>query len=129
MDFGATRSVVDTKQLNFILRYIGRKTIPRIHSQRLFRFGDVTVRSLGLIEVAQQTPAPRRPIPILLDIVSVDIPALLGLDVLDAECLYADNVTNRLVHRNVTSKEGMPLKYLDLWSVLFLDSIIICMHK
>ena len=117
MDIAAPRSVVGTKQLNFILNHIGRKTIPRIHTQRLFRFGDFTACSLGLIEVALQTPAPRHPIRILLDIVSVDIPALLGLDVLDAEYLYADNAANLLVHRRVTSKEGMPLQYLDLWSV------------
>ena len=52
-----------------------------------------------------------------MDIVSVDVPALLGLDVLDGEGLYADNVTNRLVHRQVISRPGELLFYKDRWSV------------
>ncbi len=60
------------------------------------------MKSIGLVEFALQTPAPLRPIPVLLDIVPVDVPALLGLDVLDAESLYPDNVTDRIVHRKVT---------------------------
>ena len=48
-----------------------------------------------------------------MDIVTVDILALLGLDVLDGENLYADNVTNRLVHRQVLYGPGEPLMYED----------------
>ena len=44
-----------------------------------------------------------------MDIVTVDVPALLGLDVLDGENLYADNLRNRLVHRQILSGPGEPL--------------------
>ncbi len=50
-----------------------------------------------------------------LDIVSADIPALLGLDVLDSESLFADTVTYRLVKRVVTSERDEPLLYVDEW--------------
>lgn len=36
---------------------------------------------------------------------------------MDAGELYADNVTNRIVHRHVTSSYRAPLKYHDLWSM------------
>ena len=70
-----------------------------------------------MIEIALETPAHVRKIPVLMDIVPVDVPALLGLDVLDTEQLYADNVTNRLVHREILSKQGEPLAYKDRWHV------------
>jgi len=117
VDLGAPRSVIGKRQLDTILRKMDRQTIPRMPSTSSFRFGDTVVKSLGMVELALKTPAPRRPIAVLLDIVPVDVPALLGLDVLDAEALYADNVTNRLVHRSITSNRGGSQKYHDVWSV------------
>ena len=95
---------------------MGKKFIPRMKSITFFRFGDVKVRSVGKIEISLKTPASIRHISVLMDIVPVDIPALLGLDVLDSESLYADNVTNRLVHRCVLSLPGEPSEYEDRWS-------------
>ena len=47
-------------------------------------------------------------IPIVFEVVPVDVNALVGLDVLDAHQLFADTVHNKLVHatgdRNVDSK-------------------------
>ena len=56
-------------------------------SGNTFKFGDITVKSLEIIELDLKTPALRRPIPVLLDIAPVEVPALLGLGVLDAEIL------------------------------------------
>ena len=67
-----------------------------------------------MIELDLKSPLRRIPIPVLSDIVPVDLPALLGLDVLDSEVLYADNVTNRIAHRCVTSKPGESLSYQDV---------------
>ncbi len=53
----------------------------------------------------------------LMDVVPVDVPDLLGLYVLDAEGLYADNVTNRLVHRKITSNSSDNTHYEDMWHV------------
>ena len=59
-----------------------------------------------MIELECETPSDIRKIPVLMYIVPVDFPALLGLDVLDGEGMYADNVTNRLVRHQVISRPG-----------------------
>ena len=75
------------------------------------------VRSLGIIELSLYTPSSIPEIIVLMDIVPVNVLALLGLDVLDAEKLYFDNATNRLVHRKVITRSGDNFKYVDQWSV------------
>lgn len=116
-DIDEPLSAVYAEQLNLILRCIGWEAILLLHSQRLFRFEDVTVRSLGLIKVTLQTRAHQCQVLILPDIFSVEIPALLSLEVLDSECRYADNLANRVANRQVTSKRGIPPKHLEFWSV------------
>lgn len=69
--------------------------------KHVFRFGDTVVYSLGLIEVAFSAPGHILDIIVLMDVVPVNVPALLDLDVRDAERIYAHNVTNLLVHRSV----------------------------
>ena len=54
-----------------------------------------------------------------MGIASVSVPPLLGYDILDGEQLYADNVTNRLMHRRIYSRHGEPLKYTDERTVSF----------
>ena len=54
---------------------------------------------------------------VLMDIVPVNVPAPLGLEVLDAEQLYVDNVTNRLVHRRILNRSSDGFQYDDKWSV------------
>ena len=117
VDIGAPRSVAGKAAMDQILGSLKRKFIPSATSSRYFRFGDVVVKSLGLVEVALDTPQNAPNIMVLMDIVSVNIPALLGLDVLDNESLYADNVTNRLVRRNVISRTSDGLEFEDTWHV------------
>ena len=117
VDIGAPKSVVGQNQLKHTLQYIGRSSIPRMHSNNTYRFGDVTVRTVGTVEIMLATPPTVPDIPVLMDIVPVNVPALLGLDILDSEELYADNVTNRLVHRHVVSNNNGILQYLDKWHV------------
>ena len=117
IDIGALKSVVGKQQLDAILITLRRKDIPRCSSHNSFRFGDVVVNSLGMIEVALATPPSVPDIIVLIGIVTVNVPALLGLDVLDSESLYADNVMNRLVHRRILSRSGEPLQFEDLWHV------------
>ena len=54
-----------------------------------------------MVELELSTPEGITSIPVLMDIVPVNIPPLLGLEILDGEKLYADHVTNHLVHRKV----------------------------
>ncbi len=70
-----------------------------------------------MVELGLKVPPPPRHVCVLMDIVPVNVPPLLGLDFLDAEQLYADNVTNRLVHRRILSTLGDSLEYEDQWYV------------
>ena len=88
-----------------------------MQSTNRFRFGDMSVKSLEMVEIDLEVPSPRRSIPVLMDIVPVDVPALLGLDVLDSESLYADNVTNGLVQRVVLSKPGESFQFKEVRSI------------
>ena len=58
------------------------------------------------------TPGPRLEIPIFLDVVDVQIPASLGLDVLDGNNILLDTVTSYLWNRIITNKD--PLRFEDI---------------
>lgn len=53
----------------------------------------------------------------LTDVVPVNVPSILGLDVLDTEELYADIVSSRMVYRKVLSPEIENLKYKETWHI------------
>ena len=52
-----------------------------------------------------------------MGIVLVNVPALLGLDLLDAEKLYVNNLTDRLVHRQILNCSSDGFQYVDQWSM------------
>ena len=66
-----------------------------------------------MIELAIQTPDNIPPIHILLDVVDMGVPALIGFDVLDANCLMVNNISNRLWNRVVISNDL--LEVVDKW--------------
>ncbi len=117
VDIGAPRSVLGQKELNRILSQVGRHSIPISKSKRRYRFADAVYSSLGTVEIPLETPNGIPLMSVGLDIVSADVPALLDLDILDSESLFADTMTNRLVKRVVTSEPDEPLRYVDEWSV------------
>lgn len=84
-----------------------------MRSPNLFLFGDVTVRSLGTIEIAFDTFSLQRYLSVVMDIVPVVVPSLRGIDGLDSEKLYAENATNQIVRYKVLSEPWKPLKYED----------------
>lgn len=57
-----------------------------------------SIKAVGLF---RETPPYIRVIPVKVDVVSVDIPPLLGLDILDQHSLLADTVMNRLVKQRI----------------------------
>ena len=114
---GARKSVFGQNQLKNTLQYIGRSSIPRMHSNNTCCFDDVTVRTVGTAEIMLATPPMVLDIPVLMDIILVDVPALLGLDILDSVELYADNVTNRLFHRHIVSSHNSTLQYVNKFHV------------
>ena len=115
VDIGAPRSVIGKKELMRIMRHYNKQSIPVMRSRNAFRFGDSVAKSRGIVELFLDTPNGTPPLPVLLDIVDVNIPALLGLDILDGYSLNADTVSNRLIHRIPCSKSVSG--YTDDWSV------------
>ena len=125
LDIGAPRSVLGLKELHKILNHVRRSKIPIVSSANKFRFGDVVVPSRGIIELCLKTPLQIPEIMVLMDFVPVDVPALFGFDVLDSESLCADNVTNYLVHRFLSSRSSDILEYDDIWSVPIIRRVLI----
>ena len=73
------------------------------------------MKSLSVTELKLETSEYILDIPVLVDIVPVNVPANLGLDVLDSLSLLPDTVTNRLWNCIIISLN--PLHFIDEWSV------------
>ena len=114
-DTTAPKSMIDKKQMERVLDILGSRCTPAIRSKRVFRFGDVSAKSLGIIELAIQITNNIPPMYILLNKVDVDKPAYIGLDVLDGNFLKVDNISNRLWHRIAILND--PLEILHKWWV------------
>lgn len=117
VDIGAPKSVIGRKELNRVVNAIGmRPKKPRYSSNR-FRFADAEYESLGKASIPLLTPPGIPAIFVEMNVVQADIPAFLGMDVLDRESVTPCTVSNRLVKRTVMKrKEGTPL-YFDEWSI------------
>ena len=115
VDIGASRSCIGLSQYRRILHSINRRNMPVHASNRTFRIEDRIVKSLGMVELALETPNYIQLIPVLLDIVPVYVPALLCLDILDVHSLLAENVSSRLWHRVLSSE--VPLEVEDVRSI------------
>ena len=61
------------------------------------------------------TPESTLDIPVILDVVDVEIPPLQGLDILDRNNLFVNNVINHLLNRIVTNKH--PPRFEDIWKI------------
>lgn len=93
-------------------------------SPKTFRFRDESFQSLGIITLPLPTPDGVRHIMVEFDIVLVDVPAFLGLDVLDCEKIVADTVFNRLSNRIGCNIGDGNMGYMDEWFItLFRASI------
>ena len=115
MDSGAPRSCIRRSQYRRVLAALNRRSLPVIASSLTPHFGDHTVKSLRVVEVTLQTPEHVQPIPVLLNIVPIEAPALLGLYALDIYGIVAGNVSNRLQHCIVLSEDS--LRARDIWSI------------
>ena len=66
-----------------------------------------------MVELILPIPGSTLDIPVILDVVDVEIPLLLGMDVLDGTNHPFDNVTNHLQNHIITNKD--PLRFEDVW--------------
>ena len=88
-----------------------------LRSTHRFRFGDVTYNSLGKVALPLSTPPGIPTIKVMMDVVPPDIPALMGMDVLDQESLTPDTVENRLVKKIPVKKQDGTFQYMEQWHV------------
>ena len=65
-------------------------------SDKVYQCGDRSVRLLGIIELILETLEHLPDISVLMDVVSINLPVLIDLYVLDSNSLLPDNVTKRL---------------------------------
>ena len=69
-----------------------------------------SVRSRGIVELILSTPGSVLEIPVILDVVDHEIPALLGLEFLYGNNLLVENVSNHLSNRIITNKDPLGLE-------------------
>ena len=86
-----------------------------IDSKSDFKFGDTLIRSRGMVELMFPGPGSTPEIPVILDVVDVEIPPLLVYDVQDGKTLLVGNVNNHLWSRIITNKD--PLRSEDIWNI------------
>jgi hypothetical protein len=115
IDTGAQRSVVGIDQAKAYCELcdIRFRTKPSLTA---FRFGDGVFKSLGCIPVRIPTPDGNH-IKMDMDVVQANVPMLIGLEVLDRECLVADNVENKLR----STKHGWSLSITRKYGHLYIE--------
>ena len=118
VDISAPKSVIGRKELCRIFSEQNLR-VPELQStahKHRFWFEDELFDSLGRVThyLATQIGVPL--IPVELDVVQADVPALLGMDILDREGLIADTVANCLTKRVKVSSETGLVQCVDEWS-------------
>ncbi len=79
---------------------------------------------MGVIKLPLKTPPGVADIFVDFDIVQADVPALLGMDVLDREGLVADTVFNRLARRSSVEVGSGTAAYIEEWFIPLIRSPI-----
>ena len=115
VDTGAPHSCIGNKALERTFHHSERIFISVIGSKRDFKFSETEERWRGMVEPLLPTPGSTLDISVILDVVDVEIPPMLGLDILDRNSLLFDHVTNHLWNCIITNKD--PLRFEDIWKV------------
>lgn len=94
IDTGAQTTVIGLKQALAYCKYIGIKFQPNKSSTK-FRFGDSKCKSLGIIPIT--VPFTENDLICSeVDVVSANVPFLVGLDLLGKQQLFVNNISNEL---------------------------------
>ena len=133
LDIGAQRTCIGIKQARALTSKQGIK-LKLTPSPFVFKFGDVKHHSLGKMNIRIPTPNTGF-LEIQADVVSADVPLLIGIDTLDKFKLVADNVRNILECR--TQQWSLPITRLhghmyitwDPCTVLFTRNELKRIHK
>ena len=114
-DIGAPKSVIGRKELNriFAEQNMRPSSLSKSPFKNPFRFAGNTFESLVQNSIQLKTPFGVAPVYVQLDVFQADIPALLGMDVLDRESLMADTVANRLIKRTRLKHKDDTIGFID----------------
>ena len=72
---------------------------------------------MGQVTLQLDAPPGGKPVLVTLDVVKADIPALLGMDILDRESLTPDTVDDHLSKRVTVSGSNGEQMYIDEWYI------------
>lgn len=117
-----TRSVIGIKELLYVCAEVGNKVRSLKETFNRFWLADTLLDSVGQEASPLATPCGNESITVTLDVVPADIPALLGMDILDRECLIAETVPSRLKKRKKYHDQARSPGYFDEWHVSFFRS-------
>jgi hypothetical protein len=135
IDTGAERSAIEWKQATIYCFFSSSemKVLPR---NRLFKFGDQTIRSMGKLNL--NLPVPNGVLDLYVDEVKPDIPLLVGFDLMDNHRIQFLNVSNELEHIDlsgsswrmpVSRKCGHGFLECEVHSVRYNKSQLLRLHK
>lgn len=96
MDIGATKSVVGKAQAKAYYHFIGILLVISSNTNRMLKFGTDRQKSIGKAKFRVLLEE-KGHILIEVDIVKIDVPLLIGLDIMDKHHLYVNTVQNLLV--------------------------------
>lgn len=107
IDTGASRLVIKWKELNGVCNENGIHDMKVGPSNQHFRFADNTFKSLGIVHIELDTPLRATSISVGLEVLQADVPALLGVDVMEKEGLNPFLISNRMSkRRRLKTEEG-----------------------
>ncbi|OSX74487.1 hypothetical protein BU14_0287s0006 [Porphyra umbilicalis] len=110
LDTGAERTVIGHRQAAAYARFAGIKMRLDKTSRAVFRFGGPGYPSLGTLHV--KVPyANNLFLPMEVDVVALNVPILLGLDTMDANQMFLDDMSNKLVFVAYTVSIQVVRKY------------------
>ncbi len=96
LDTGAERTVIGRQQAAAYARFAGNELHLTEPKNAAFRFGGSDYPSRGVLRICVPL-ADDLFLPMDVDVVDVNIPFLFGLDALDANEMYVNNVANKLI--------------------------------
>ena len=105
VDIGVPRSVIGLKEARRIYGRTGFRRQPRLSNRKLC-FADSVFESLGTVMIPLETQPAIPTIKVVLDVISADIPALLGMDVMGENSLTPCAVSKKFIKRTVVDHQN-----------------------
>lgn len=122
-DIEASKSVIGQKEFHRVNESIGVCLKGFRQSRNRFRFADAVYDSLGIVSILLCTPPRKHRLILWMNVVEVDIAALLGLEMFDRESLTPCTVSNRLIKRVPMEKNGGEVIFVDQWYTTLRSSL------